>query len=242
LTTLPDPEIVSSELLKRTDQSVPPVDLDSVLRLWGDLRISIQPLAREGYFLDLGVMGGELLVNSRDPRTRRRYTIAHELGHWMLKQLTGSSQHRRNLAPDQQSERWCHEFASALLMPSSWLIEDLRKNRLSGLPDSVLLLPKIYDVSSDALGIRISSVTPVSIVEVSTDNGHVIVGKRFQSKRVAEELVAGTIKRISSQLPLASAPRQHYCAETQLMSVSKRVRKDVYGSCWLVCVLPKSED
>jgi len=239
LKLLPDPELLTRELLARANQSKPPVDLDCVIRLWGDLGISSEPLASDGYFVDLGVQGGEILVNSRSAPTRRRYTTAHELGHWVLKQVTGKSHFRTNAAPDQRSERWCHQFASALLMPASWVIDDLKRNRVSGLPDAVLSLPKKYDVSSEAFGLRISSVTPVSIVELNESNGMVRVGKTLQSTRVAEALVSGTIPRVSLQLSSHKSPQRYYCAETRLLCVSKRVREDDFGSYWLVCILPR---
>jgi hypothetical protein len=125
------------------------------------------------------------------------------------------------------------------LMPASWVIDDLKRNRVSGLPDAVLSLPKKYDVSSEAFGLRISSVTPVSIVELNESNGMVRVGKTLQSTRVAEALVSGTIPRVSLQLSSHKSPQRYYCAETRLLCVSKRVREDDFGSYWLVCILPR---
>jgi uncharacterized protein DUF955 len=240
LSSLPDPEIVARDLLNRACQLRPPVDLDQMSRLWTDLRISTEPLGREGYLVDLGAQGAELIVNSEDPPTRRRYTIAHELGHWMLKQLTGSTRQRRNTAPDLPSEHWCNEFASALLMPSSWLIEDLRRNRISGLPDSILSLPKKYNVSSEAFRFRVSSVTPVSVVEIYKSNGKVVVARRFQSTHVPEEIVSETIEKIGARLPSGSTPRRCDAAETRLLCVAKRLPGELLGSSWLVCMVPRA--
>jgi hypothetical protein len=238
--SLPAPELIAGDVLRRAGQAKPPVDLVQVSRLWTNLNVSTEPLGREGYLVDLGAKGAELIVNSQDSATRRRFTIAHELGHWMLKQLTGSVGRGRKAAPDLMSERWCNDFASALLMPSSWVIEDLRRNRMSGLPDSVLSLPKKYEVSSEAFKIRVSSVTPVSIVEIYKSNGNLAVRRRFQSLRVPEEVVSATIERISGRLPSGSTSGRCDSTETGLLCVAKKLPEGSLGPSWLVCMLPKA--
>jgi hypothetical protein len=81
---LPDPEQAASEFLDRASQNCPPVDLDQIAALWLGLKISTDNLEREGYLVDLGAQGAEIIVRAEEPLPRRRYTIAHELGHWVL--------------------------------------------------------------------------------------------------------------------------------------------------------------
>jgi Zn-dependent peptidase ImmA (M78 family) len=64
-----------------------------------------------------------IVVNAGEPHPRRRFTLAHELGHWVCQVLQG---HRAPLycravdvsqAADRQLEREANVFAAELLMP-----------------------------------------------------------------------------------------------------------------------------
>jgi len=66
-----DPEKTALELLARTGQSGPPVDLDRVAALWPGLKISAENLEREGYLVDLGAQGAEIIVWGRSQLRKR---------------------------------------------------------------------------------------------------------------------------------------------------------------------------
>jgi len=55
-----------------------------------------------------------IVVRPRTAPGRRRFTIAHELGHHYLRQ-----REIRSLAPSAE-ERFCNRFAAAVLMPQAW--------------------------------------------------------------------------------------------------------------------------
>src|SRR3712207_2880332 len=108
---LPDPEKVAGELLARAGQIAPPVDLNRVVALWPGLEISADDLERPGYLLDLGARGGEIVVRDQDPPTRQRYTIAHELGHWVIREAGAPSREKGyTMGSDALIERWCDQF------------------------------------------------------------------------------------------------------------------------------------
>lgn len=65
-----------------------------------------------------------ILVNAAEPETRRRFTIAHELGHWVCQCLEGHTAPIYCRAEDiggdpaaKQLEREANVFAAELLMP-----------------------------------------------------------------------------------------------------------------------------
>jgi hypothetical protein len=82
-----------------------------------DVPVDVERLARaEGFTIErrpLGDDDGEtvgrcITVNSDQPRVRQRFTIAHELGHFVMHSSHGT---------DDDSERQADVFAGALLVP-----------------------------------------------------------------------------------------------------------------------------
>ena len=64
-----------------------------------------------------------ILVNVQEPEVRRRFTLAHELGHWVCQVLEGRGSpvmcrdHDLSDAADRALEREANVFAAELLMP-----------------------------------------------------------------------------------------------------------------------------
>src|SRR5580692_7853535 len=88
---LPEAETTAGGLLLARGISAPPVDPESLAKLWPGLKISYEDLDGAGYFLDMGREGGEILVRRADVPVRKRYTLAHELGHWVIRNERGSA-------------------------------------------------------------------------------------------------------------------------------------------------------
>jgi len=104
-------------------------------------------------------------INGSQAPVRQRFSIAHELGHFVLHheaehlveldaQLAGESH-----APgfDGRKEQAANNFAAELLMPGDWVRADARSYSLSR-------LAKRYDVSEAAMAFRLTNlrVAPVS--------------------------------------------------------------------------------
>lgn len=95
-------------------------------------------------------------VNENHPVTLQRYTIAHELGHY----LNGHEHHEKSFINDDtrfyepyfQQEKEADAFAAEILMPKFLLEKDLAELGL----DIKKLLEK-YEVSEQALWIRLTS-------------------------------------------------------------------------------------
>ncbi len=103
-----------------------------------------------------------LLVNASDPPYRKRFTIAHELGHHFLHLLEDGEfvdseadlfrlphDDQKQVAPQRRREVQANMFAAALLMPSDEVEARWDKCR------SVQEMARIFNVSESALGIRI---------------------------------------------------------------------------------------
>ena len=114
----------------------------------------------------LAVRGGQATVyaNATDPAVRKRFTIAHELGHLALHLTDGdvefidnADSFRTPVGPDaewtpQRRREWeANQFAAALLMP-----EPLIRELWSQIRD-VEGMAKWFQVSRDAMGIRLDT-------------------------------------------------------------------------------------
>ena len=77
----------------------------------------------------------EILVLAGDDSVRRRFTVAHELGHWCLHRQHGEPVYARaRLSSGSDVEHAADAFAAALLVPPGLLAEEARRE-----PDPVRL-------------------------------------------------------------------------------------------------------
>lgn len=108
--------------------------------------------------------GYRITVNALDPATRQRFTIAHELGHYMLhRQIVGDGvdddrayrstnvgrYHNTAIGPKQETE--ANRFAANVLMPRD-LIEKVAERKGTHSPAD---LAREFGVSEHAMSIRL---------------------------------------------------------------------------------------
>jgi IrrE N-terminal-like domain len=95
-------------------------------------------------------------LNASEPRERQRFTLAHELGHWICQYLEGKTApvycraadvHSEPTAADRALEREANVFAAELLMP-----EDAVRRRFGG---SASQCAHEFGVSEDAMAWRL---------------------------------------------------------------------------------------
>lgn len=154
----------AEEVLEQNFQTTPPVDLRTVVSNYGGLTIKEADLGEMGKdvagFIDMDTR--TIYVNASDPPNRKTFTIAHELGHWLL------HQHELESDPDKYAiyyrtplggyvddvERAANTFAANLLVPRKMLEKYLR------LGLDKITLAKIFGVSEEVIGYRISNEFP----------------------------------------------------------------------------------
>ncbi len=152
-------------ILRGFEDLKPPINIEKIAISRG-LKIQPFPLG-EGVSGVLAIENGKGVIgyNSEEPRVRRRFTIAHELGHYELhrdksnmfidKQFIYRSKNAYN--PEEQvMEQEANMFASAILMPTS-MVRDLADTIDLKNDDAIEDLAKIFDVSVTAMSLRISS-------------------------------------------------------------------------------------
>lgn len=117
--------------------------------------------------------GAQIGVNSKHHLVRQRFTIAHEIGHFILKHTRPDSifidqpkkhmsvklyRDGRSSTGDFWQEREANAFAASLLMPASLLIEKIQLLELDLSEDnSLTTLASEFKVSTQAMAIRLSS-------------------------------------------------------------------------------------
>jgi Zn-dependent peptidase ImmA (M78 family)/DNA-binding XRE family transcriptional regulator len=151
-----DPERAAEKLLKIAGITGPPVN---VRALAGQLGVAVFPRPFPDALSALFARHGEralIGVNEGHPDVRQRFSIAHELGHFVLHH---DSQHVIELEPqsagdppgyDWLRERTANSFAAALLMPAAWIRADTKAY-------SATRLATRYKVSPAAMAYRLAN-------------------------------------------------------------------------------------
>lgn len=143
-------EKIATDLLKGSGNKHLPINVDKVAEFVG---LKVEPFSFPDEVsgllkAELGIVG----VNSNHHPNRQRFTIAHEIGHYVLgheiikdKDLIDDT----NTDSSSTNEQEANFFASALLMPASLIKENVKEN---------IDIPKIaslFKVSEQAITIRI---------------------------------------------------------------------------------------
>ena len=100
-------------------------------------------------------------INEVHSPTRQRFTLAHELGHWLLNHgdtVVDTVERRDELSSQgiNVNEMEANAFAAELLMPGEWLRDDGPPRMLSPLDeDAIRGLATKYEVSLEAMTFRL---------------------------------------------------------------------------------------
>lgn len=155
-------EVAAERLLSKLGVTEVPIPIEHIAYLLG-LRISRAP-STEFSGLLLRKDGKALIgVNSSEAQVRQRFTIAHEIGHFVLHPQKDAFVDFRQSTPAREvrptRERQADMFAAALLMPRRALLKDFR--RLSGdvhVESITKTLSKRYFVSKEAMRFRLLNI------------------------------------------------------------------------------------
>jgi len=156
------------ELLRNAKVRTAPVPVEELAARVG-ARIRFEPFAGEMSGMVRRVNSEEAIigVNSMHAPTRRRFTIAHELGHLLLHgdeelhvdetfPLAFRSPVSSQAIDAREIE--ANQFGAELLMPESFLANDLKGRRIDSEDDEAVgALAQRYEVSIQAMSFRLSN-------------------------------------------------------------------------------------
>ncbi len=142
-----------------------PVDVTAIA---SSLDITVHSLHLDSSVSGMLVIQGEraaIAVNAEDPSPRRRFTIGHEIGHYLLHKNTadlfvdGASIYYRDTRSSEGTrfqEIDANAFAAELLMPRDKVVERLGTQPIHVLDDDAIMeLANYFGVSVQAMTIRL---------------------------------------------------------------------------------------
>lgn len=96
-----------------------------------------------------------IVVNANHAQTRKRFTVAHELGHYILQGKPQECYAHRDLGVYSEEEKDANSFASALLMPEKDMLEEIKQH--NNFNDDVVITKTAnkFNVSKSAAEVRI---------------------------------------------------------------------------------------
>lgn len=161
------PEKLLSVIFAKRQEWRPPVPLEEFAASVGIEQIkALETDGFEGALLtDADKTRGIILFNGRSARQRKRFTIGHELGHFLIPTHRGNQQctnkdmresKRANERERRESE--ANRFSAGLLMPRHWFVREM--NRLGDADVShVRALAQLFDASLEATANRYAELT-----------------------------------------------------------------------------------
>jgi hypothetical protein len=179
---LPNPEAVAEQVLVATKQRRPPTDIRGILAKWPQLSVVETKLDGDGFFVDLGEVGGEIFVKKNKDEKRKRFTLAHELGHFLVRHHIKQGEKRQDV------EDWCNRFAAELLLPRDILAGYLKLGGISQFTERFIGGAAAFDVSEKAFNFRVSQLFPISIFNLHVSSSIVSVVDAYASDKFRERV------------------------------------------------------
>lgn len=141
---------VAKKALNSIENTTVPVQIKEIAEKLGlkivefDFQNSISGVLKK----DRGIIG----VNKKHHNVRKRFTIAHELGHFLLGHEIGKDDSIIDGDFDKPTdrEREANIFASQILMPEEILKDEVKKHQIN-----LKKLAEIFEVSEQAMTIRL---------------------------------------------------------------------------------------
>ncbi len=152
------------ELLNQFEVCHPPVDVETIARGLG-VRVKYTSFERDEVSGLLVRKGDEVVlgVNREHPETRRRFTIAHEIGHFVLHmtrlifvdEVVLHFRDRTSGEGRDPEEIEANAFAAELLMPEHFIEEDMEELDVWD-DEGIQELAQKYQVSTQSLIYRLN--------------------------------------------------------------------------------------
>jgi len=210
---LPSPDQLSARLLKKVEIGNPPVNLKKILAIWKNVNVVEEDLDGSGYLLPLGRLGAEIVINQNDPEERRRFTIAHELGHWVLGLICEKKYGEFQQPPGVGKttlEKWCDAFATRLLMPAPLVVSWLPPRDQPVLIDAILRASTTFGVSEEAFFIRVWELERIQVATFTHEPGQskrsIVIERQYgddKAKKALSELVSNPL--VEQQLEIGGS-------------------------------------
>ena len=182
------PDRIAQEIIRLFPDFSIPVPIETIA-LQLDIS-SIEALETEGFdgglFTDENKSAGFILVRQSMPRQRRRFTIGHELFHFLCPThqplrpdgfLCTCDDMRLNYASAlqraKQMEVEANSFSSKILLPAPYFLKDLQRTKGADI-ENILDLARRYDTSKEATARRYVELHDEPCAAVISRNGRLL--------------------------------------------------------------------
>ena len=131
----------------------------------------------DGYLMCANGVWGIMINSSIKSRARRRFTVAHELGHYCISHHRGDNYRcfRKDISDAspsaRQDEREANEFAVELLMPDRFFRADIQQRDIS--LETINYLAARYGTSMTSAAIRYARFSPHACAVVVSERGKI---------------------------------------------------------------------
>lgn len=121
------PELSLARLILEDEDFAPGDDLKSLASRFATIEFVPVPFDADGITIKPGSLDRpKIVINSRNPPTRQKFTLAHELGHVLIPWHVGTICSHIDGNTDSEDEYYVQEgeanrFASELLVPTAWV-------------------------------------------------------------------------------------------------------------------------
>lgn len=149
---------LARQAINLSNLSTPPIIIDIIVKSLqniGGKLIKKGELLSEGFSGQIVQMSGitGIMYNVNQNIHRKRFTVAHELGHFMMNHAMGVTYKEiYNLRGKNKIEKEANIFAAELLIPKDILIKTLKTRKYS-----VVELSQLFNVSEEAMWYKIDS-------------------------------------------------------------------------------------
>lgn len=202
------PEVNMATRLVAKYELTPAIDVESLASKYAIVEEMEFPVEADGITLNLKVSGKKphIIINGNSPPRRKRFTLAHELGHviipWHVGTIIDVLDMRYSHSIYSEAEAEANRFAAELLTPTSWVIKTI--NRFETIEESFNYIVKKADISPTSAVIKITQcLKPGHIYAQLADDRTVISSGRSQGTLAPAPGYEHVVK-IKKQYPSAS--------------------------------------
>jgi len=180
-----DSKSLAKEIRRQFNLGIEPTPLKKIAKAIGIINIREEPLKSiEGALVvPIGKFDGEIILNKNQYPPRKRFTLAHELGHFVHPLHHPDSEGRFNCSNEdifktqtngerQDIEAEANEFASELLMPAEFLINIIESGHELDF-SQIIALCKQLDISVEFVIRKLQPLCMVPTAFIFTLNGNI---------------------------------------------------------------------
>ncbi len=161
------PAQIARQVLREMNITTTPVNIESIIKSY-DITLSTAPFQDDisGVLFIKDKNDPQIIVNEAHHRNRQRFTMAHELAHFLLHKKSGIhidkklfTRNAKSQTGEEPIEIEANRFAAELLMPKELIQKELKD--FDGLADDnediVYGLAQKLEVSTAAMSIRLQN-------------------------------------------------------------------------------------